>query len=219
MLSWFVAEAAELDHPRDRRIVAWSGFAPDFDVLGYLLAIIYYGFDKDLAFQHFWQPYHHRFTHGISFVLLIGIVAYLLGKRGHGQPERALKVAMLSILVATIHLFGDLVAGGPTWPLYPIWPFSDAAWSLSWSWTLAEWPNTLILFGCLAGMLLYARWVGYSPLEVFSYRLDRGFVAIAQQQDSQHRNHSASALKMRIIIYGLLLLVMIALLAPLVLAQ
>ena len=51
MVSWYFAEAAAVDTPRDRRIVAWAGFAPDFDVLAYAGALIWYGFDKDRAFE------------------------------------------------------------------------------------------------------------------------------------------------------------------------
>ena len=39
MLSWYLAEGAGVESPRDRRIVAWSGFAPDVDVVAYIGAI------------------------------------------------------------------------------------------------------------------------------------------------------------------------------------
>lgn len=51
MLSWYLAEGSEVAAPRDRRIVAWAGFAPDFDVVAYLGAILYYRGDKDLAWS------------------------------------------------------------------------------------------------------------------------------------------------------------------------
>ncbi len=36
LLSWYFAEAGGIATPRDRRIVAWSGLAPDVDVLAYV---------------------------------------------------------------------------------------------------------------------------------------------------------------------------------------
>jgi hypothetical protein len=67
LISWFVAEAHGLDSPRDRRIVGLSGLAPDIDVLAYAGAIVYYGFDKDLAFENVRQVVHHRYTYGLGF--------------------------------------------------------------------------------------------------------------------------------------------------------
>ncbi len=52
IISWFVAEACGIQSSRDRRIVALSGLAPDIDSLAYVGAIVYFRFDKDLAFEH-----------------------------------------------------------------------------------------------------------------------------------------------------------------------
>lgn len=221
-LSWYVAEAAGLRTSRDRRIVAWSGFAPDLEVIGYVAAIIYFGFDKDLAFQYFWQPYHHQYTHGIGFVLLTGCIAYVLSKKqvSASQIVQPVKVSLLSMFVSVLHNFGDLIAGGPGWPIYPLWPFNEAAWSVSWSWTLAQWPNTLVLFVCMAGIFLYAKIAGYSPVEVFNYRLERWFVCIVKHGSDQHMASKGSntvrgVLRKRIIIYVLLILIILAVLLPL----
>lgn len=229
IIGWFTAEAAGLSSPRHRRIVAWSGFAPDFDVLAYLGAIVYYGFDKNLAFKQVWQVVHHRYTHGLGFVMLIGMVTFLIASRGNrsakpanGQP---MQVAVLSMTVAMIHIFCDVVAGGPTWPIYPIWPVSDVGWATSWSWTLADWPNTVILFACLFGMMWYAKYAGHSPLESLNYRLDRWFVTIIQQGSSEHVSEEDGTpvistspkrqIWIRVLVYLLLILLVIAVLAPL----
>ena len=163
MLSWFFADASRLDSANDRRIVAWSGLAPDIDVLAYVGAILWYRLDKDLAFENVWRVVHHRYTHNLTFVLLTGIVACLLASRfiaARGGPARSVdgarvwRVAMLSMLASALHNFCDIVGGGPTWPVYPLWPLSDFGWTANWSWTLSEWPNTVILFSCLAGTML-----------------------------------------------------------------
>ncbi len=229
IISWFAAEAAGLKSPRDRRIVALSGLAPDIDVLAYLGGIVYFGFDKELAFEHVWQVVHHRYTHGLGFVLLTGFIAFMVASRGTrpGEPayRKAGGVAVLSMTMSMVHVFCDVVGGGPTWPVYPLWPVSDFSWAVNWSWTLADWPNTVILFSCLAGMMLYAKLSGCSPMESINYNLDRWFLTIIQHGSSISPDdarsaelHSATSRKMmriRVFIYLFLVLLIIAVLAPL----
>ena len=220
MLSWFFADASRLDAANARRIVAWSGLAPDIDVLAYIGAILWYGLDKDLAFENVWQVVHHRYTHNLSFVLLTGIVAWLLASRY--AAARASRVALLSVLAAALHNFCDIVGGGPTWPIYPLWPLSEFGWTAGWSWPLSEWPNTGILFSCLAATMLYAKFAGRSPLELFGGRADSWFAGVVQQgSDASHaavRPSEATMrkrLRLRLIIWVLVVLVTVAVLAPL----
>lgn len=209
MVSWYFAEAAGVQTPRDRRIVAWAGFAPDFDVLAYAGAIVWYGFDKDRAFENVWQVVHHRYTHGMSYVLLTAIVAWVLASKG---PAR-MRVALLAMLASAIHNFLDIVAGGPTWPIYPFWPLTDFSWGVPWSWTIGEWPNLVVLFGCLGGMLLYAKRAGRSPLECFGNRADAWLVGVVRQQ--RGLKASTQARRLRWIIWVVVGLVVIGILAPL----
>ena len=208
MLSWFFADACRLETARERRIVAWSGLAPDFDVLAYAGAIVYYQLDKDMAFEKVWSVVHHRYTHGIAFILLTGIVAWLLAR----GPNRA-RVVLLAVAASALHNFLDVVAGGPTWPIYPVWPMSDFKWHASWSWTIGEWPNIVILFACLAAMLLYARYAGRSPLECFGGRADAWLVRVVRQESTQ--TSSAKDRARRWIIWTVVALIAIAILAPL----
>lgn len=210
LVSWYFAEAAGLDAPRERRIVAWAGLAPDVDVLAYAAALVYYRFDKDLAFENVWQVVHHRYTHGLAFVALTGVAAWLLTAR---SPARA-RVVLLAMIASAMHNFFDIVAGGPTWPVYPYWPVSELPVSASWSWTIGEWPNVVILLACLAGMLLYARIAGRSPLECFGDRADAWLVRTARQE-SAAAVPSAGARKLRWIIWAVVLLAAAAILAPL----
>lgn len=209
MLSWYLAEGAGVETPRDRRIVAWAGFAPDVDVLLYAGAILWYGLDKDRAFENVWQVVHHRYTHGLFFVLLTGVVGWWLATDG---PARA-RVALLAMLAAAIHNFLDVAAGGPTWPIYPYWPLSDASWGVAWSWTIGEWPNIVVLFACLAGALLYARRVGRSPLECFGGRADAWLVRVVRQERGTEPPRAAR--RRRWIIWAAVVLAAIAVLAPL----
>ncbi len=230
MLSWFFADASQIDSAHERRIIAWSGLAPDIDVLAYVGAILWYRLDKDLAFENVWQVVHHRYTHNLAFVLLTGIVAWLLAARfaqarggaSVADGAHASRVALLSMLASALHNFCDIVGGGPTWPVYPLWPLSDFGWTASWSWTLSEWPNTVILFCCLAATLLYAKFVGRSPVELFGGRAGRWFAHVVQQgsdkagaaaQPGEAATHRRVPL--RLIIWVLVVLVVIAVLAPL----
>ena len=235
IISWFVAEAHGLDSPRERRIVALSGLAPDIDVLSYAGAIVYYGFDKDRAFENVWQIVHHRYTHGLGFILLTGIIAFLIAGRFWVTEDRrtdnlnrsviadAAKVALLSMLVSVVHVFCDVVGGGPTWPVFPLWPLSDLSWAVSWSWTLAEWPNSAVLFGCLVGTMIYARCAGYSPMETINYRFDRWFVTIVQKgsdratdrQPQFQAGRVSKSARVRMLVYSMVVLFIIAVLAPL----
>ena len=230
IISWFAAEAAGLKSPRDRRIVALSGLAPDIDVLAYLGGIVYFGFDKNLAFEHVWQIVHHRYTHGLGFILLTGIIAFIVASRGTRPGELAYRqaagVAILSMITSMVHVFCDVVGGGPTWPVYPLWPISDFGWAVSWSWTLADWPNTVILFSCLIGMMLYAKISGCSPMESINYILDRLFVTIIQRcssisTDEVHNAEFTSAsnrrmMLIRVFIYMFLVFLIIFFFPPLV---
>ena len=211
MASWYLAEAADVVAPRDRRIIAWAGFAPDFDVIAYLGAIVWYGFDKDRAFENVWSVVHHRYTHGIFFVGIVAVVAWALAT-GAGANKR--RVALLAAAAAALHCFLDVVAGGPTWPIYPYWPLSEATWGVPWSWTIGEWPNIVALFACLGGILLYGKLAGRSPVECFGDRAD-GWLVRTVRQEGGHAADPRSRRRMRIAIWAALALAAIAVLAPL----
>lgn len=217
VISWFVAEATPLETARDRRIVAWAGLAPDIDVVAYLAALVYYRFDKDLAFENVWRVVHHRYTHGLAFVALTGLAAYWLASSRDGRARA--RVAVLAMAAGALHNFFDVVAGGPTWPIYPLWPFDTSGWHAAWSWTIGEWPNIVILVACLSGMLLYGKAVGRTPMECFGDRADAWIVRILQQGSDTGTplpGHDASRSKwLRIAIWAALAAATIAILAPL----
>jgi hypothetical protein len=129
---------------------------------------------------------------------------------------------MLAMLASGLHNFCDIVGGGSTWPIYPLWPLSDFGWTADWSWTLSEWPNTVILFSCLAATLLYAKFAARSPVELFGGRADRWFAGVVQQgsdksagDDSSNEATARGRVPLRLIIWVLVILVTIAVFAPL----
>ena len=211
MVSWYFAEAADVAKPRDRRIVAWAGFLPDIDVLAYLGALVYYRFDKELAFENVWKEVHHKYTHNLAFVLLTGAIAYSLASTG--TPRHKARIATLATVACALHNFLDVVGAGPTWPIYPLWPFPGPGWHASWSWTIRDWQNIVIFVGLTVGMFVYARVQGRSPMECFGDRADAWFTSIVRE-GSDARSASSQPWR-RWAIWAALLLLVVAVLAPL----
>ncbi len=223
-LSWFAAEVCALERARDRRVVGLAGLAPDADVLVYPVAYLWFGLDLDRAYREVWVVVHHHYTHGIGFAVVTAVVAYALAARpwqGEGTAWRhALKVAGLAALVSMTHVFCDLVASGPRFPVYPWWPLSDLAWTVSWSWELKDWPNQILTAGALATTLLYAGLAGRSPLESLNYALDRWVVNIVQHGSDSPGTRDDRRLGMRrgtlvrVVVYLVLAAVAAALVIP-----
>jgi hypothetical protein len=190
ILGWSIGEAAGLPTARLRRLVGLSGLMCDIDSLAYAGAMVFYGFDLDRA-SEVHGAIHHKYTHGVGFVVAMAamMAAYVLlrgpGTRADGVPAPkrwlgALAVGGLSLVAGVVHLFSDLIGSGRDWPLSPYWPFSDATWVLHWSWRLDEWPNFVLFWILLVGVLLYGRYAGRSPIECIHYGLDRRIIRALQ---------------------------------------
>lgn len=214
MASWYFAEASGIDAARDRRIVAWSGLMPDVDVLAYLAALVYYRFDKEAAFENVWKVVHHRYTHNMAFVLATGVVAYVLA--GAGDARRRMRVAVLAMAAAALHNFLDVVGAGPTWPIYPLWPFAETGWHAAWSWTIGDWQNIAIFVALTVAMFAYAKARGRSPVECFGDRADRWFAHVVREgSDAGRPGPAAVRGRLRWIIWVAVALGAVAVLAPL----
>jgi len=209
MVSWYFAEAADVAAPRDRRIVAWAGLMPDIDVLAYVGALLYYRFDKELAFENVWKEVHHRYTHNLAFVLVTGAIAYWLASARDARHKA--RVAMLAMTACALHNFLDVVGAGPTWPIYPLWPFPGPGWSATWSWTIGDWQNIAIFVVLTVGMFVYARARGRSPMECFGDRADRWFCGVVRGEAPARESNP----RLRWIIWGALVAGVVAVLAPL----
>ena len=79
-----------------------------------------------------------------------------------------------------------------------------------------------ILFSCLAGTMLYAKLAGRSPVELFGGRADRWFAGVIQQgsdrpgaAEGPREAAVRTRVPLRLIIWVLVVLVTIAVLAPL----
>jgi hypothetical protein len=127
-----------------------------------------------------WSDYHHVLGHNLGFALLLtGLAACFVRQK--------LKVASLVFLSFHLHLFGDLVGArgpdGEQWAIPYLLPFSGA-WQWVWSgqWALNGLPNLIITAGLIVLAVLLARLRGFSPLELFSRRADKVFVATVRNR-------------------------------------
>ena len=172
LLSWTVADAVK-SQPRDRALVTWCGVAPDLDGLGILL-----DFGNALlgrpAEWHYHQ-FHHLLTHGLPAALMIpGLLCLLARQR--------LWVFLLGFCVFHIHLLCDLVgARGPSasdlWPIYYLAPVTRHP-MLVWThqWRLDGWQNLVVTVALLAIAFRSAIRRGYSPVSLFSAKVDQAVV-------------------------------------------
>lgn len=200
-IGWVIGVAGGLRSRRDRRIVGLAGLAPDIDILVYPAAWLSYGFDLDRAFA-LYANVHHRYTHGIAFVVLAAVVAWRMaaGRRG--------LVALLTALAVVAHVVCDVIASGPAWPVHPLWPWHDWAWSVAWSWNASD-PRNIAVSAAAVIMMLGASWKrGYSPLECFSYRADDWMASVM-------RGEFEASPRFRLVLYSSLALVSVAVLLPL----
>jgi inner membrane protein len=170
LAGWLVGNAADLNR-RERATVAVAGVIPDIDGLGLIAEIATRNSAHPLTW---WSDYHHVLGHNIGFCLLVTLAGFALAKKRW-------RTAALVFVSFNLHLLCDLVgARGPDgnqWPIPYLLPLSRA-WNLTWSgqWALNAWPNLVITALALAATLWLAWKRGYSPLEMFSSRLDRALV-------------------------------------------
>jgi inner membrane protein len=94
---------------------------------------------------------------------------------------------LLALVSFHLHLFEDLMGSrgpdGDQWPIPYLKPFSSTP-QLTWQgqWQLNAWPNILITVVLLLITLWLAWRRGFSPLEMISSKLDRGFVGALRRR-------------------------------------
>ncbi|MCP5199954.1 MAG: metal-dependent hydrolase [Gammaproteobacteria bacterium] len=201
-LGWLLG--ARLGERRNRRIVGLAGLAPDIDIVVYPLAWLAGGCDLDHAFAVY-AGVHHRYTHGIVFALAAGLLAWRLA-----AGRQRVRVALLSVLAVALHLAGDVIASGPAWPVYPLWPWSDLAWGVAWSWNASDWRNVTLSALAVVMALGWSYRRGHSPLECVSYRAD-------DWMSSVMRGEFTAGPRFRLVLYGTLAVAVAIVVLPLLL--
>ena len=167
LIGWTVANTVPSLTKRERAFVTWASVVPDVDGFGIVADIATRNSATPL---NWWGEYHHVLAHNIGFSLIVTVLAAIFSK------ERLL-TATLVFISFHLHLLGDLVgAKGPDghqWPIPYLVPFSNSL-QLTWSgqWALNAWPNMVITAALLLHALVLARKRGFSPLELFSRKLD-----------------------------------------------
>ncbi len=190
-IGWLLGEHAGLRERRDRRIVGLAGLVPDIDVLVYPLAYMAFAGNLDQA-HTVYALVHHRYTHGILFAFLCAGSAWRLASNEH-----RLRVALLTLTAAFLHIVGDAIGSGSDWPVYPLAPFSDWSWGVEWSIRVSDWRNVLLSATAIALTLWWSYSKGYSMLECFSYRADDWMAAVM-------RGKARSSRRFRIVFYAIL---------------
>jgi len=173
LASWIVA-AKTTDNPRDCRLVALAGLAPDGDGLGLVVDAFKNAIHGTGTF-YYYQTYHHALLHGIAgAVVMAGLLAAFANRRS--------RVFALALLTIHLHLLCDLLGSrgpeaGDLWPIFYFAPFSNhPMWLWHGQWRLDGWQNQLITFALLAWSLRITMARGESFVAVFSRRVDGVFV-------------------------------------------
>lgn len=134
-ISWLIGH--RLTERRDRRLVAWSGVAPDLDALSILGGVGAY------------SEYHHVLTHGlVACVLFTALWTALARQRW--------KVLLLSLAAFHLHLICDLLGSGVDWPIVYFYPFSRHEFLTPYGWPLASPQNAAVWLAAMTANI----WLG-----------------------------------------------------------
>ena len=181
LASWVVAVHAT-DNPRDTRLVALAGLAPDLDGLG-----IFADWTNQLLGRpetDYYHIYHHWYGHGLPAALLVSAVLA-------GFAKRHWRVFALAFAMFHLHLLCDLAGSrGPgvkdLWPIYYFGPLRyRPMWVWPHQWPLDSWPNNVITLVLFSWSLWFAMEKGRSIIGVFSSRFDHVFVSVLRKWKSQ----------------------------------
>lgn len=176
LAGWALAETAAFEK-RDRALVTLAGVIPDADGIGLIAEWLTRGSAHPL---HWWSDYHHVLGHNLSFAVAVTLC--------FGAFARRKKLCACWVFLSFhLHLFCDLIGSrgpdGDPWPIPYLAPFSRTSeWVWSGQWPLNSWQNMLITAGLMAWTLGMARKKGYSPVEMFSGRADRGLIAALRKR-------------------------------------
>jgi inner membrane protein len=166
-MGWAVANSVPSLTKHERAMVTWASVVPDVDGLGIVAEKLTQNSTHPL---NWWSEYHHVLGHNIGFAIVVTILAAIFA-------QRKFVTASLVFISFHLHLISDLVGArgpdGDQWPVPYLLPFSNR-WQLTWSgqWALNAWPNFLITGVLIFGALVLARRRGFSPMEMFSRRID-----------------------------------------------
>lgn len=170
MLSWISATCFKVKR-RERKLITFSGIAPDIDGFGALVDPVAKQFGY---YTSYWFEYHHQ-LHNVSFAVFLASVGFFLSK------ANKLKVAIIIFCVVHLHYLCDLIGSkspdGYQWPIPYLSPFSQSI-QLTWEyqWELNAWPNIMIAVMLSLVVVTLSRKKVTSPFELISARLNDTFL-------------------------------------------
>jgi inner membrane protein len=206
---WLVANTVPLTR-RERIAVTFASVIPDIDGFGAPFEALTRNSDSPLRW---YTEYHHVLAHNIFFGVAVTAGCFLLaggapdparstiqnpgsgtapGPKAASLRRRRLLLALLGAAAFHLHLFLDLLGSrgpdGSQWPVPYLWPL-NTEWSLTWSgqWELNAWPNFAITGAMLAVAAFLAVRRGFSPVDIFSPKLDRKVVDTLRKRLGQKR--------------------------------
>lgn len=181
LASWTIAESCGRDR-RERLWICLAGLAPDLDGLGLAVDVANNLLHRGVS--QYYAIYHHFLFHGIFGAL----VTVALARAAGVVRCRALLLVFASF---HLHLLCDLVgARGPAnydiWVIYYLGPFTRAV-TFYWmhQWPLNGWQNFLITIVLLGWAFQRTFIRGFSPISLFSQKLDDVFVTTLRQRFKQ----------------------------------
>jgi len=171
LMGWTLAEHTTKS-PRDRALITVASMAPDLDGLGLIVDAAAPLFDGTMQW---YDRFHHLLLHGLPGAL---VCTALLACFANAKW----RAAWLIFVSYHLHLLGDFFGsrgGSETaiWPIHYLAPLSEEL-IFSWSgqWELTSWQNTTLTVALMAYALALAVRCGYSPVGLFSARVDAVFV-------------------------------------------
>jgi LexA-binding, inner membrane-associated putative hydrolase len=177
LIGWCVANTSSRLTSRDRLLITVAAVVPDIDGLGMLAEIPTRNTVHPILW---WTDYHHILAHNVAAAVMVTLLAFTLAR------TRWL-TAFLALISFHTHILGDVIgARGPDgyqWPIPYFLPFSRTP-ELTWDgqWALNAWQN-MVITGCALLISIYLAWRrGFSPLEMFSKRVDAVFVSTLRQR-------------------------------------
>ncbi|PKL49580.1 MAG: metal-dependent hydrolase [Candidatus Riflebacteria bacterium HGW-Riflebacteria-2] len=158
---------------RDTVLLTAASTIPDIDGVGAVVDLIRGGEAE------FFSAWHHKFGHCGLFCLLLVPAVYLLSRRNW-------RLTAWFVAIFHLHLLCDVIgARGPDgyqWPVYYLWPFSDAGLTWSGQWHINAWPNIVLTCLLLADFLRQSARAGFTPLRIVSRGADCVLVATLQNR-------------------------------------
>jgi len=155
-ISWLIGH--RLLELRDRRLVGWSGVAPDLDA------------PTVMAGAGAYSEYHHIVTHGVAAAVAGTLLWTALARQ-------RLKVLMLSLAAFHVHLVCDLLGSGRDWTIVYFWPVSRKEYLTPYGWLLASPQNAIVWLAAIAMTIWVAIRCGRTFGETFLPARAEGVVA------------------------------------------